>query len=272
MRRRLLTVCIFYCTLLCACDDAAMMKRYAPLQDEPVARKYLDLLLQKKTGQLQQDLNLNVADVDPAQKLRDLVDDLPVETPISVKVVGAREAQENDVRKVDFTYECEFENAWYLVEIALQKKDNLWTILGLHDKRLADSLENLNKFTLWDKGLNQYVVLLLAFFSLALSLYSLILCIRTRTGPSRWMWASIILIGVGHLAVNWTTGELIFPLFAIHVPPARATAAFYGPWFIGFSLPFGALVFLNERWRGRVLGEPAPDREANLAMETLRKK
>ncbi len=33
------------CTLLAGCDDAEIMKQYAPLQDEPVARKYLDLLI-----------------------------------------------------------------------------------------------------------------------------------------------------------------------------------------------------------------------------------
>ncbi|MGB7728839.1 MAG: hypothetical protein WBL50_12465 [Candidatus Acidiferrum sp.] len=40
MTRFLFFVSFVFSALLAGCDDATMMKRYAPLQDEPVARKY----------------------------------------------------------------------------------------------------------------------------------------------------------------------------------------------------------------------------------------
>lgn len=45
MSRFLLSICLARSVFFLGCDEAAMLKRYAPLQDEPIARKYLDLLM-----------------------------------------------------------------------------------------------------------------------------------------------------------------------------------------------------------------------------------
>jgi hypothetical protein len=62
------------------------MKRFAPLQDEPIARQYLDLLMQGKVDAIE---HPSVADVDVREKLVKVADRLPAETPKSTKVVGA---------------------------------------------------------------------------------------------------------------------------------------------------------------------------------------
>lgn len=272
MSRFVPSIGLAICVLLLGCDEAAMLKRHAPLQDEPVARKYLDLLMAGKVDELQKDLDSTVVDLDPHAQLQQLADDLPAEVSSSVKIVGAHARESGGVSKRDFTYECKFQGVWYVVGVDLQKKDNRWTILGVHGQRLADSLENLNRFTFVDKGLNQYVTLILALGSLLLSLYALRVCIRTKVGPTRWMWASFVLVGVGELSVNWTTGQILFQPFAIHVPCASADAAPYGPWIIGLSLPLGALIFLNEQWVSKVRGEPDSDVEVRAALDSLRRK
>ena len=45
------------------------MKRFAPLQDEPIARQYLDLLMQGKVDAIEHDMDPSVADVDVREKL-----------------------------------------------------------------------------------------------------------------------------------------------------------------------------------------------------------
>ena len=254
MTRSLFLVGVAFCVFLMGCDEAILMNKYAPLQDEPIARNYLDLLMQGKVDQIAHDMDPSVVGLGIKETLRKLADMLPADTPKSVKVVGAQTSNGEGLSKTDITYECEFQGSWYLVGVALQKKGDVWTVLGLRITRLSDSLENLYRFTLFGKSAFQYLVLALAVFFLFFTFYVLVLCIRAKSGMTRWMWISFILAGVGRLAINWTTGEWAFTIWAIQVPCASATAPPYGPWTIAAYLPLGAIFFLNEQWRDKVLG------------------
>jgi hypothetical protein len=69
-------------------------------------------------------------------------------------------------------------------------------------------------------------------------------CIRRERGPKRWLWLGLTVVGVGKLAVNWTTGlAFLTPIF-VSFPPAGATAPLYGPWTVYVSVPFGAIAYL----------------------------
>jgi hypothetical protein len=256
MTRFFFLIGVAFCVFLLGCDEAVLMKKYAPLQDEPIAREYLDLLTQGKVDQIEHDMDPSVSDPGSRDTLVKLAQMLPVEPPKSVKVVGARVKYGAGFSTIGVTYECQFPNMWYLVNVDLQKRGNVLTVRGFDIRRLADSLEEMHKFSLLGKGAAQYKVFALAILAALFSLYALVLCIRTKTGAMRWMWVSVILVGVARLSVNWTTGELGFTVWAIQVPCASATAPLYGPWTIAAYLPLGAMFFLNERWRDRVLGRP----------------
>lgn len=89
MTRSFLLIIVASCAFLLGCDEAALMKKYGPLQDEPIARKYLDLLIQGKVDQLQRDMDLSLVEPNTRDTLAKLSQMLPVEPPKSVKVVGA---------------------------------------------------------------------------------------------------------------------------------------------------------------------------------------
>ncbi len=72
--------------------------------------------------------------------------------------------------------------------------------------------------------------------------------------------------------MNWTTGELFLRIWVIRTPCASVTTALHSPWIIGVSLPIGALMYLSERWREKVLGESDSDHEIQLAWDSLRQK
>lgn len=135
----------------------------------------------------------------------------------------------------------------------------MWKVAGIHVTGLRDSLEDMNRFTLLGKGLSQYFILILAVTFVAFSFYVCGLCIRTKSGMKRWMWISLILVGVGRLTVNWTTGEWYFDVLALQIPCATARADLYGPWMISALFPLGALFFLNEQWRRKVIGKSVDD-------------
>jgi hypothetical protein len=230
------------------------MKRFAPLQDEPVARQYLELLMPGKVDAIEHDMDPAVVDVDVRDKLVKMADTLPAKTPKSIKVVGAMSHKGEGVSESDITFECEFQSRWYLVNVALQRKGSVTTVLGLGVTPLSDSVENLNRFTLLGKSAVQYLVLALAVSSLLFSFYVLVMCKRTKRGTKRWLWMVLVLVGVGKFAVNWNTGQWTFTILAVQIPSAGATAPFYAPWTIAAYLPLGAIIFLNERWRDKVLG------------------
>jgi len=72
--------------------------------------------------------------------------------------------------------------------------------------------------------------------------------------------------------VNWTTGELFLQIWAIRTPCASVTTALFSPWIIGVSLAIGALMFLNECWREKDLGESDSDHEIQVAWGSLGQK
>jgi hypothetical protein len=60
MSRFISSIGLAICVLLVGCDEAAMLKSNALLQDEPVARNYLDMLMAGKVDELQKDLDPTV--------------------------------------------------------------------------------------------------------------------------------------------------------------------------------------------------------------------
>jgi hypothetical protein len=93
----------------------------------------------------------------------------------------------------------------------------------------------------------QYFVLALAVFFPLLTLYALVLCAKTPLPRRKWPWVLFILLGIGKLAVNWTTGSWGMTPVAVQLFSASATAPLYGQWTVAVSLPLGAIIFLVRR-------------------------
>ena len=94
-------------------------------------------------------------------------------------------------------------------------------------------------------------MLLLAVAALIVSIYGFISCLRSQMGKKKWLWAVICLLGIGKLAVNWTTGAIGFTPIWVGMPPAGAVMVpLYSPWVVYASFPLGAVMFLI--WRARL--------------------
>ncbi len=115
----------------------------------------------------------------------------------------------------------------------------------------SESLEAANRFTLRGRQPVQYVILSAGIVSIAVMLYALVLCIRTPMEKRKWLWIVIILLGLGKVAVDWTSGEISYHIFWISIPPAWMGAELYGAWIVTVSVPLGALPFLVLRGRLR---------------------
>jgi hypothetical protein len=237
-----------FLAVLSGCDQATLMKKMTPQEDEAITRRYVDDLRQNRFDQIEQDLDPGLKDSNMHGTLASMAAMFPALEPVSTKVVGFRSFLGN-VRRTEITLEYEFPQKWLLAEVVMQKSGGVTTIVGLHVTPIADSLENLNRFTLVGKGATQYAILSLAVLAPLFSLYVFVLCIKTRIGKKKWLWLIFIVLGIGKLVVNWTTGQVFFTPLAIQVPAAGANAQLYGPWLVYVSIPLGALIFLIMRKR-----------------------
>lgn len=224
------------------------MKKMVPPADEAFARESTDLLRQKRFEQVQRELDPSIADANAEETLKTMAAMFPAEEPKSVKVVDIKFLRHQGVSTHSLTLEYEFADTWLLVNIGIKRLNGASTIAAFNVTPIADSLESVNRFSLEGKGSVQYLMLVLALAAPIFSFYVLVVCLRTKGQPFKWLWAIFILFGVGRLAVNWTTGELGFTPLALHVPCASMTAVpAYGPWVIAVSFPLGALLFLALR-------------------------
>jgi hypothetical protein len=255
MMRFIYVVGVAFCAFLVGCDQATLMKKFTPPEDESIARRYVDLLRQGKFDQVERDLAPSVVDSNVPDTFAKMAAIFPAEIPESTKVVGANIFHSPEYSTTSITLEYQFPSKWVLVNVVTQRKGDVSTIVGFHVNPMPESLENLNRFTLVGKSAFQYVILAFAVCSLLFSVYVLVLCIRTRDGKTKWLWMLFILFGVGKLAVNWTTGESTITFVALQIPCVMANAPLYGPWTVAVSLPLGAILFLNRRWRNTTTGE-----------------
>jgi hypothetical protein len=249
MKSHLFIIVALLTLFLCGCNRASVMKLMEPQEDQNVAQYYINLLRAHDLGPIERDVDPTLKNTGLHPSLVQAANQIPPEEPVSMKLVGFDINYLNKTRRTNTVYEYEFSKGWLLINVATQKQGNVFTLIGLRVIPLADSLEDLNKFTLRGKGLGQYVVLLSGILEVLLILYSLVVCLRSPVLKRRWLWILFILFGLGEFSVNWTTGQLAVNPLSFQLFGFSGFTDGYGPWIIKVSVPLGAYVFLLLRRR-----------------------
>jgi hypothetical protein len=236
----------------------SLLRKYAPQEDESLALRYIEMLRQNRFDQIEDRLDPGVKDEEIRNTLAGMAQLFPAREPASIKPVEVDVVRSADSSKTSITLEYEFGPAatltngraevmpksWLLAQAVIQKRDGGdETISGLHVMTISEPVESINEFTLLDKGLPQHVGLCLAILVSVFSLYVFVLCLRTK-GRMRWIWLILIVVGVCRITVNWTTGQWLFSLWTIQVPPVMMFCTPYGPWIVQISAPLGAITFI----------------------------
>lgn len=111
-------------------------------------------------------------------------------------------------------------------------------------------------FTLTGKKYYQYVFLVLVALPPILGIWALVILWRAPDIRWKWIWALAILVGFMDLTMDWTTGDVVLNVAALH--PLWLGVAKFGPlspWMISTSLPVAAIAFLLG-YRPRRLARP----------------
>ncbi len=94
-----------------------------------------------------------------------------------------------------------------------------------------------------------------------LTLIAFVIAVRTKL-RRKWLWLLFILVGVGHLSINWTTGQLSFQPIYIVLCSIGAFRPLYGAWLLHVAFPLGAVIFLVRR-KQLQLEQPEERSESN---------
>lgn len=248
--RFIVLIGLFFLVVVSGCtptDPASLIKKFTPPEDEAIATNYIALLRQNKFEQIQNDLDPSLKNALTQDTLAKMAKAIPPQNPISVKVIGAQQVRDPDIYKINLSFEYQFPSKWLLINVATQKKDGVFTIIGFNVYPQSDSLENLNRFTLAGKNFLQYATLAFAILIPLFSLSVLFLCIKTKMQKRKWLWIIFILIGIGKFTINWTTGQWNLALLSFQLLGSSSFAPPYGAWTISISLPLGAILFLLRR-------------------------
>lgn len=233
--------------LAAACSKQDLIQKFASAQDQTVAKQYMDELRKGAFNDIE-------AQVDPSLKsptlpatLQQMAALIPREAPESVKLVGAQTVHASGRTTRSLTFEYGFHDTWVLLSVTTQDVSGHTSLTGLHVQRLAQSLEEQNRFTLVGKSPLQYTILVLTVLLPLFTLYALVVCARRKLPGRKWPWILFILFGVCRVAVNWTTGAwAVSPLY-IQLFSASAVQPLYGAWTLSVSIPLGAIIFLLRR-------------------------
>jgi len=214
-----------------------------------VAKSYINLLRQKNFEQIEKDTDQSIKSPNLHSTLVEMAEMIPNHDPDSVKVVGSHVFNGPEVSTTNIAFEYQFQQKRLLINVATQKKKGITTIVGFNVNPITDTMVNLNRFTLSGKSPVHYTVLALAVIIPLFTLFTLIVCIRTKIEKRKWLWVIFVLSGLAIFSIDWTTGQWSFNPLYVQFLGASAFAPMYGSWKVGISLPLGAIVFLLKRKR-----------------------
>jgi hypothetical protein len=234
--------------LLFGCDYSNLRDSLVP---EAEAEAAMETLVRLRVGDLEYikerlhpDIHSEVSD----EKLRELAEYFPGGEPISTTLIGSQVHSMNSSWQGNFSFEYEFQDGWALANAILQRSDDDLRIVGMSVYQTDASQKEINRFTLAQKSLIHYLVFTLAIVVPLFILVTLVVCIRTPIRRKKWQWALFILLGVGSLQLNWTTGEYAVQLMSFNLAGASAMASGpYGPWILSIGIPLGAILFWVRR-------------------------
>jgi hypothetical protein len=225
-------------------------------EEVSAAKVYFDLVRTGHADVIEKSFDPTVKDAQFAFEISEMVATVPIENPSSVKTIFANPECAGNICVYSIMLEYAYPSEHLLFNVVLRKAESQSSIIGMHVRIVPKSVIEASEFKLSNKGTPQYTILLAAILSAIFSLCVLVLCIRSKVGPQKWLWAAFISIGISRLGVNWATGQIDFQLFAVQVLSVGAFAESYRPWIISVSLPLGAILFLSThavRSRGQSL-------------------
>jgi hypothetical protein len=234
--------------LIASCSNGEMNDKLIPKEESQFAKIYLQKLQSKDFDYVKRYIDKSEEKKISDQAIHKLASYFPSGQLISTELIGSQVYIFNSQWKGSFTFEYHYSDGWALAEVTLKKSGDALFATGFSVYRTQASQKDLNKFTLIGRSALQYFVLAIGVISLVFILITTYFCVRTPIPKRKWLWILFILVGVGSISVNWTTGQFSLRLFFIKFLSFSAMAPGpFAPWIISASIPVGAILFWIKR-------------------------
>lgn len=245
---------LFVSFVLSGCSNREMLEKFSTPEDQALTKGYIERLRAGEFASITQDIDPSLRSANLQGQLEKMAALIPGGQIESIKLVGAQRNVNvsSNATTVNTTLEYSFGSRWIVANVATKTVGDKRTIVGFNIYPESQPLEETNRFTLHGRGVTQYAILTAAVAAILVTIVSLVICLRTKSSKRKWPWIICIMIGVGQISVNWTTGKLAFAPIYFMLFSAGAFAPLYGPWTVSVAVPVGAIVFLAYG-RGKML-------------------
>lgn len=205
-----------------------------------------------RTNPLTQTMKDNVdATLDKA--FAELPPGVPVETHLGSLSWKSFSSLTKDKSYTDWeaVYQHQFTEGWAVVSIRLRTEDGNTQMTRLLISRVPNDLRVVHAFTLHGKPVWRLLFFAVTCLAPVFMIVTLIVAVRERRQLKWWfLWAVFIVIGIGAVRLNWTTGDLFISPFTVGLLGAGfVRSSDLSPWTIALYLPVGAGLFWIKRAR-----------------------
>ncbi len=231
------------------CGQNVLSEKLIPKAEVAFAKHYFSLFQNEDYETLTASIDTNLKNADLRKKLKEIAAFFPKEPPKKIDVVGSNTFKMADKSRFNLAFQYEFSESWLIANIFLERiGDGELVVKGVNVRPLPDSLQHINRFTLKDKSIAHYVFLVITAFIALFIVVTFVFCLRTPIKKRKWLWAIIVLFGIGQCTINWTSGAISYHLLSLNL---FGTAVFYGnafsPVMVKMTLPLGAIIFWIKR-------------------------
>lgn len=151
----------------------------------------------------------------------------------------------SDERNSTATYEVSGGGRFALAVVVTREKGGKRDIIGVHAERLPGSALSQNAFTLSGKPIGHYAMLVAMAAAVGVTIAALIRIWRSGLFRRRILWTIGAVIGLGTLALNWTSGAWSFQLLSFNLFSAGYyKQPVFAPWILKVGVPIVAIVAL----------------------------
>ncbi len=238
---------ILFSLFVVGCSFEDIKKSIVPKEESSFAKDYLDQLRLKNYEYIKTQMHPKLLTKVTVEELDKLAGFFPEGEPLHTELMGSNVRTFNDVWSANFSFETKFKVDWSISSVSMTKQDGKILVTGLNVYRTNESQKILNSFG--NAKLSVPKVLMLS-LSIITPIFMIITCFFVYRAPieKKWGWYLLSFVGIGAVAMNWTTGEIATKIATIKFLGIGASSASeFAPLIFTFTIPIGAIAFWVKR-------------------------